>query len=240
MDGAVHGLLTIGRISGGWTMKAKRGFTLIELLVVISIVALLMAILLPALGRVRKQGKAVACQAKLRQWGVVFSMYMDEHDGKVDAWTWSLPWWRWMHAYYADCNDLLLCPMAARYELNKNDPKWEANVAVGWGPGSRLTAWKVADSVAGHNVTLYGSYGTNGKVCSPDTAMSMAGARVPGQPSLLPSPSPGSRVPRFTRQGPDPARDPGVAPSMPEVVTELGCNLCVVKASARDQVRSES
>jgi len=45
----------------------RRAFTLIELLVVIAIVALLMSILMPILQRVRKQAKAVACQANLRQ-----------------------------------------------------------------------------------------------------------------------------------------------------------------------------
>ncbi len=48
---------------------ASGGFTLIELLVVISIVVLLMALMLPALSRARKQARGVVCQGRLRQGG---------------------------------------------------------------------------------------------------------------------------------------------------------------------------
>jgi prepilin-type N-terminal cleavage/methylation domain-containing protein/prepilin-type processing-associated H-X9-DG protein len=62
-------------------MGKKRGFTLIELLVVIAIIALLMSILMPALSKVRKQAAAVVCRSRLKQWGVIFSMYTGENDG---------------------------------------------------------------------------------------------------------------------------------------------------------------
>jgi hypothetical protein len=49
--------------------------------VVIAIVAILRAILMPALQRVKKQAKVVACQSNLRQWCPIFSMYLDDNKG---------------------------------------------------------------------------------------------------------------------------------------------------------------
>ncbi|MHC4755224.1 MAG: type II secretion system protein [Planctomycetota bacterium] len=56
-------------------MKKLKGFTLIELLVVISIIALLMAMLLPALGRAKDQATKVICQSRLKQWAIIWTMY---------------------------------------------------------------------------------------------------------------------------------------------------------------------
>ena len=64
-------------------MRQRNAFTLIELLVVISILVLLMAILLPALQRVRKQARAVACQANLRQWGTILALYTEANQGRL-------------------------------------------------------------------------------------------------------------------------------------------------------------
>jgi prepilin-type N-terminal cleavage/methylation domain-containing protein/prepilin-type processing-associated H-X9-DG protein len=59
----------------------KQGFTLIELLVVISIIALLVGILLPALGAARRSAQNVVCKSNLRSTGLVLLMYAEDNDG---------------------------------------------------------------------------------------------------------------------------------------------------------------
>jgi prepilin-type N-terminal cleavage/methylation domain-containing protein len=59
----------------------RRAFSLVELLVVISIVALVIGLVLPALGRARSVAKETACKNRLRQWGLAFQMYATQNDG---------------------------------------------------------------------------------------------------------------------------------------------------------------
>lgn len=58
----------------------QKGFTLIELLVVISIIALLVGILLPALGAARSAARRIACASNMRQMGVAHVSYSTEND----------------------------------------------------------------------------------------------------------------------------------------------------------------
>jgi prepilin-type N-terminal cleavage/methylation domain-containing protein/prepilin-type processing-associated H-X9-DG protein len=60
-----------------------KAFTLIELLVVISIIAILMAILMPALNRVREQGKRTICLNNTKQMALAWNLYCDDFDGKI-------------------------------------------------------------------------------------------------------------------------------------------------------------
>jgi prepilin-type N-terminal cleavage/methylation domain-containing protein len=57
------------------------GFTLVELLVVISIIALLMSALLPALHTARTRARAVVCLTHLKQWGTTLTLYLEDHQG---------------------------------------------------------------------------------------------------------------------------------------------------------------
>ena len=67
------------------------GFTLIELLVVISIVAVLIALLLPTLDRARAEAEAVACAAQQKQFGLAFRIYGDDNEDAIPQFAANFP-----------------------------------------------------------------------------------------------------------------------------------------------------
>ncbi|MEI8195858.1 MAG: prepilin-type N-terminal cleavage/methylation domain-containing protein [Phycisphaerae bacterium] len=61
----------------------RGGFTLIELLVVVAIIALLISILLPSLGKARERARTVSCASNLRQFGFQFGYYTNDWNGQL-------------------------------------------------------------------------------------------------------------------------------------------------------------
>lgn len=66
---------------GAKSTNPRSGFTLVELLVVIAVIAVLLAILLPSLRKVKALAKRVVCKSNLKQLALAWQVYLDENDG---------------------------------------------------------------------------------------------------------------------------------------------------------------
>ncbi len=122
---------------------------------------------MPTLQRVKRQAKSVVCQSKLRQWGLCFKMYTDDHNGRFsihspDAFY----WYRELRPYYSYSNDLLFCPMATKYVDN---PSWTGSKFTAWGWYSRESDLYGPELFAIFSQPLtssdfFGSYGINERI----------------------------------------------------------------------------
>jgi prepilin-type N-terminal cleavage/methylation domain-containing protein/prepilin-type processing-associated H-X9-DG protein len=162
-------------------MSRRRAFTLVELLVVIAIIALLMSILMPALARVKKQAKNVLCQASLKQWCLIFTMYAESNDGYFhkEMGGLSYGWVAALRPFYSGHNrtttsgessaekDIRVCPAARKFwwddshintgTLGRPDSAWGIFSGGGDDQGA---GWAFKGDC--------GSYGLNGWICNDD------------------------------------------------------------------------
>ena len=131
-------------------MKTIRAFTLIELLVVIAIIAILAAILLPALSAAKQRAYGIKCVSNLKQMDLAYILYQQDYGKAIEYNSISVLWMQTLITYQSQVAAIRLCPTAASTNAN----------ASGLTAGNAQTAWYWSGA---NNVELdTGSYAING------------------------------------------------------------------------------
>ena len=109
-------------------LKPRAAFSLVELLVVIGLIAVLIAILLPMMARVRSIARSTVCLAHVQQWGQSFQMYLSSNGGRPLPTGSHLPpafqWWEFLAPYNGNTQGCLICPEASESRAGPPDKSY--------------------------------------------------------------------------------------------------------------------